>query len=393
MSSKHLDDTYVAHTYARFPVEIVSGKGSLVYDVDGKEYVDMGSGIGVTCFGIADDEWQKAVTAQLSQVQHMSNLYYTEPCAKLAAALCEKTGMKRVFFSNSGAESNECAIKAARKYAAEKKGADYYTIITLENSFHGRTLSTLAATGQDHFHKLFTPLTDGFVHVKAGDLAAVEHLVKTQKIAGILIECVQGEGGVLPLDPAFVTGLADIAAREDIILMVDEVQTGNGRTGSLYAYMQYGITPDVVSTAKGLGGGLPLGATLLGDKVQDIFAPGDHGSTFGGNPVCCAGALSIIDRLNDAFLQEVQAKSAFVFDAFQDAIGVRSVSGKGLMIGLETVRPAAEVVKECMALGVLCLTAKSKVRLLPALNIPMDVLSRAVDIIKSVCAKEDASCQ
>lgn len=390
MSSKHLDDTYVAHTYARFPIEIVSGKGSLVYDVDGKEYVDMGSGIGVTCFGIADDVWQQAVTVQLAQVQHMSNLYYTEPCAKLAATLCEKTGMKRVFFSNSGAEANECAIKAARKYAAEKKGADCYTIITLENSFHGRTLTTLAATGQDHFHKLFTPLTDGFVHVKAGDLTAVEQLVKTQKIAGILIECVQGEGGVLPLDDAFVKGLADIAAREDIILMVDEVQTGNGRTGSLYAYMQYGINPDVVSTAKGLGGGLPLGATLLGDKVQNIFAPGDHGSTFGGNPVCCAGALSIIDRLDEAFLQEVQAKSAYIFNAFKDAKGVCSVSGKGLMIGLETVRPATEVVKECIALGVLCLTAKTKVRLLPALNIPMDVLTRAVEVIKTVCAKENA---
>jgi len=390
MSNKHLDDTYVAHTYARFPVEIVSGKGSLVYDTDGKEYVDMGSGIGVTCFGIADDVWQQAVTAQLAQVQHMSNLYYTAPCAKLAAALCEKTGMKRVFFSNSGAEANECAIKAARKYAAEKKGADCYTIITLENSFHGRTLTTLAATGQDHFHKLFTPLTDGFVHVKAGDLAAVEQLVKTQKIAGILIECVQGEGGVLPLDTAFDKGLSDITAREDIILMVDEVQTGNRRTGSLYAYMQYGITPDVVSTAKGLGGGLPLGATLLGDKVQDIFAPGDHGSTFGGNPVCCAGALSIIDRLDETFLQEVQAKSTYIFDAFKDAKGVRSVSGKGLMIGLETVRPAAEVVKECIGLGVLCLTAKTKVRLLPALNIPMDVLVRAVEIIKTVCAKENA---
>ena len=218
MSNKHLDDTYVAHTYARFPVEIVSGKGSLAYDIDGKEYVDMGSGIGVTCFGIADDVWQQAVTAQLAQVQHMSNLYYTAPCAKLAATLCEKTGMKRVFFSNSGAEANECAIKAARKYAAEKKGADCYTIITLENSFHGRTLTTLAATGQDHFHKLFTPLTNGFVHVKAGDLAAVEHLAKTQKIAGILIECVQGEGGVIAMEPEFVKGLAAFCKDCDLLL-------------------------------------------------------------------------------------------------------------------------------------------------------------------------------
>ena len=383
---RHLDDTFVAHTYNRFPVEIVSGKGSEVYDTDGKRYIDMGSGIGVTAFGIADDAWQQAVTAQLSQVQHMSNLYYTAPCAKLAAALCEKTGMKRVFFANSGAEANECAIKAARKYAAEKKGAEYHTILTLNHSFHGRTLTTLAATGQDHFHQLFQPLTPGFVHVDAGDLEAAARVIREQKVAGILIECVQGEGGVIALEPAFVQGLAKLAAEEDVVLMVDEVQTGNGRTGSLYAYMQYGITPDVVTTAKGLGGGLPIGAAMLGEKVQNVFGPGDHGSTYGGNPVCCAGALSVIDRLNEAFLAEVREKAAYVREALAGAPGVEAVSGLGLMIGIKTTRPAGEIVRECIGKGVLCLTAKDKVRLLPALNIPIDVLKEAIDVLKTACA-------
>ena len=381
-----LDDTFVAHTYNRFPVEIVSGKGSEVYDADGKRYIDMGSGIGVTAFGIADDAWQQAVTAQLSQVQHMSNLYYTAPCAKLAAALCKKTGMKRVFFANSGAEANECAIKVARKYAAEKKGPEYHTILTLNQSFHGRTLTTLAATGQEHFHKLFQPLTPGFVHVDAGDLEAAARVIREQKVAGILIECVQGEGGVIPLEPAFVQGLAKLAAEEDVVLMVDEVQTGNGRTGSLYAYMQYGVTPDVVTTAKGLGGGLPIGAALLGEKVQDVLGAGDHGSTYGGNPVCCAGALSVIERLDEAFLAGVREKAAYVREALDGAPGVEAVSGLGLMIGIKTARPAGEIVRECIGKGVLCLTAKDKVRLLPALNIPMDVLKEAVDVLKTACA-------
>jgi len=383
---RHLDDTFVAHTYNRFPVEIVSGKGSEVYDADGKRYIDMGSGIGVTAFGIADEQWQQAVTAQLSQVQHMSNLYYTAPCAKLAAVLCEKTGMKRVFFANSGAEANECAIKVARKYAAEKKGPEYHTILTLNHSFHGRTLTTLAATGQEHFHKLFQPLTPGFTHIDAGDLETAARVIREQKVAGILIECVQGEGGVIALDPAFVQGLAKLAAREDVVLMVDEVQTGNGRTGSLYAYMQYGITPDVVTTAKGLGGGLPIGAALLGEKVQDVLGAGDHGSTYGGNPVCCAGALSVIGRLDEAFLAGVREKAAYVRESLNGAPGVEAVSGLGLMIGIKTTRPAGEIVRECIDKGVLCLTAKDKVRLLPALNIPMDVLKEAVDVLKTACA-------
>ena len=382
---KTIDSTYVANTYKRFPVEIVSGKGSVVYDPDGKRYIDMGSGIGVTSFGIADEAWQQAVTAQLGKVQHMSNLYYTEPCARLAQMLCERTGMKKVFFSNSGAEANECAIKTARKYAAEKKGAEYSTIITLKNSFHGRTVTTLAATGQEHYHELFQPLTPGFVHAAADDLEGLKQLAADNKTAAIMIECIQGEGGVVPLSSGFVQGLAAFAAQEDILLIVDEVQTGNGRTGELYAYMNYGIQPDIVSTAKGLGGGLPLGAALLGEKVEHTLGFGDHGSTFGGNPVCCAGAVSILSRMDRAFLDAVKEKSAYVFSALTDAPGVESVSGMGLMIGIKTVKPAAEVVQKCMENGVLCLTAKDKVRLLPALNIPMDTLAAAVEVIRSAC--------
>jgi len=282
---KSIDKTYVANTYARFPIEIVSGKGSLVYDETEKEYIDMGSGIGVTAFGIADEAWKDAVMQQLGKVQHMSNLYYTQPCAELAQLLCEKTGMKKVFFCNSGAEANECAIKVARKYAAEKKGSGCYTIITLENSFHGRTLTTLAATGQDHYHELFQPLTPGFAHARANNIEHMRQLCSEHSVAAILLECVQGEGGVNVLDKEYVQAVAKLAQEQDILLMVDEVQTGNGRSGKLYAYMHYGIQPDVVSTAKGLGGGLPLGATMLGEKVESVLGFGDHGSTFGGNPV------------------------------------------------------------------------------------------------------------
>ena len=383
---KTIDKEYIANTYARFPVELVSGKGSLVYDESGREYIDMGSGIGVTAFGIADDEWKAAVTGQLGKLQHMSNLYYTEPCARLAKLLCEKTGMKKVFFCNSGAEANEGAIKAARKYAAEKKGPDYFTIVTLENSFHGRTLTTLAATGQAHYHELFQPLTPGFVHAPANDLEAVKTAALQNKAAAVLIECIQGEGGVIPLQKDFVTGLAAFCKAEDILLMVDEVQTGNGRTGELYAYMNFGVQPDEVSTAKGLGGGLPLGAVLFGEKTEFTLGAGDHGSTFGGNPVCCAGALSILSRIDDKLLADVKKKSAMAFAALQGAPGVERVSGMGLMIGIKPVKPASDVVKACMENGVLCLTAKDKVRLLPALNIPEDILMKAIEVIKGACA-------
>ena len=385
MNTKEIDAKYVAGTYKRFPVEIVSGKGSLVYDNEGKQYIDMGSGIGVTAFGIADDQWKDAVTAQLSKVQHMSNLYYTQPCAQLAKMLCERTGMSKVFFSNSGAEANECAIKVGRKYAADKYGAGRFTVITLENSFHGRTLTTLAATGQDHYHELFQPLTPGFVSVPANDIEALKKKAAETNAAAVMIECIQGEGGVIPLEASYVKAVREFTEKNDIIMIVDEVQTGNGRTGQLYSYMNFGIVPDVVSTAKGLGGGLPLGATLICDKCKDVLGFGDHGSTFGGNPVSCAGAVSILSRIDDELLFQIRKKSEHLFNAFVGSEGIESVSGMGFMVGIKTVKPASEVVAKCMENGVLCLTAKDKVRLLPALNIPTDVLDKASDVIKAAC--------
>ena len=368
-------------------MEIVSGKGTKVTDINGKEYVDLTSGIGVTAFGIGDEVWKAAVIEQLCKVQHTSNLYYTEPCAKLAKMLCERTGMKKVFFANSGAEANEGAIKVARKYAAEAHGPDHYTIITLNNSFHGRTLTTLAATGQDHFHKLFQPLTPGFVSTPANDFEALKELALQTKAAGIMMECIQGEGGVLPLTADFVKAVAAFCKEQDIVLMIDEVQTGNGRTGTLYAYQQFGVMPDVVSTAKGLGGGLPIGAVLMGEKVKDVLGPGDHGSTYGGNPVACAGAVSVIERMDEEFLSQVRQRSEYVFSTLRGAKGINGVSGMGLMVGIETVAPAADIVKECINRGVLCLTAKTKIRLLPALNISMEELEFAMETIKTVAAE------
>ncbi len=382
---KNNDKQYVANTYARFPVTIVSGKGSEVYDDEGKRYIDMGSGIGVTSFGISDDEWVKAVTDQLGKVQHMSNLYYTEPCVKLAEMLCQKSGMKKVFFSNSGAEANECSIKVARKYGFEKKGSEYYNILTLENSFHGRTITTLSATGQEHYHEQFLPLTPGFVHASANDFETLKKVAIENKVCAIMMECVQGEGGVLTLDRDFVEKVDAFAKSEDILIIIDEVQTGNGRTGKFYAYQNFGILPDLVSTAKGLGGGLPLGACLMGEKVENVLGFGDHGSTFGGNPIASAGAISVISRMDDTFLSEVQKKSEYVFRELNGADGILSVSGMGLMIGIETKKNAGDIVKACIDKGVLCLTAKHKVRLLPALNIPMEILEEAISVIKSVC--------
>ena len=377
------DKTFVANTYARFPVEIVSGEGSILKDINGKSYIDMGSGIGVTAFGFNDQVWKDAVIEQINKVQHTSNLYYTQPCASLAQALCEKTGMSKVFFANSGAEANECAIKVARRYGEVNKGANATTIITLKNSFHGRTITTLSATGQDVFHAKFNPMTSGFVFATANDLQSVESLID-QNVCGILIECVQGEGGVIPLDKQFVLGVEQLCKQNDLVFMVDEVQTGNGRTGSLYAYMDYGVSPDVVTTAKGLGGGLPIGACLMNERVQTLLSYGDHGSTYGGNPVCSAGALTVINRLDEQFLQSVKEKSQYLFSEISKIKGVESVSGKGLMIGVKTVKPAKEIVSACIEQGVLFLTAKDKVRLLPALNIPFELLEKAVSVLKNV---------
>ncbi len=385
MSIIEKDKQYIASTYARFPVVLKSGKGSLVTDENGKEYIDLSSGIAVNTFGIADSEWINAVTEQLNKIQHASNLYYTSPCVELAEILCQRTGMKKVFFSNSGAEANECAIKAARKYAADKKGADYNTIITLKNSFHGRTLTTLAATGQDVFHNDFLPLTDGFVYCEANNQEELEQLVVNNKVCAIMFELVQGEGGVLPLEKDFVNKIFEIAEKYDILTIADEVQTGNGRTGELYAFMNYGVKPDIVSTAKGLGNGLPLGATLLNEKVEDVFGFGSHGSTFGGNPVACAGAVSVIKRIDTELLKSVKEKSDYIVNSLKGANGVKSVSGMGLMLGIETEKDASEVINYCIENGVLVIKAKNKVRLLPALNIPSQLLEKAVQIIKKGC--------
>lgn len=387
MDIQKLDQTYIANTYARFPVTIVKGKGSLVWDESGKEYIDLSTGIAVDIFGVADESWMAAVTAQLDTLQHISNLFYTQPCVKLAQMLCEKTGMKKVFFGNSGAEANECAIKAARKYAEEKKGKDYYTIITLKNSFHGRTITTLAATGQDVFHKDFTPLTEGFVYAEPNDLADLQRLVSENKCAAIMMEVVQGEGGVMPLDKAYVQGAAKLCAEQDILLICDEVQIGNGRSGMLYGYMNYGVQPDIVSTAKGLAGGLPLGATMLGEKVQNVLDAGSHGSTFGGNPVCCAGAVNVLSRLDDAMLAGVRQRADYIRRALAGADGIVSISGLGLMLGIQTKKPAADILAACREKGVLVIKAKDKLRLLPALNIPMELLEKAVAVIRECCAE------
>ena len=387
MNIKELDNQYVASTYARFPICITSGKGSIAYDENGKEYIDLGTGIAVNTFGYSDDEWVAAVSAQLTKLQHTSNLYYSEPCAKLAEILCTRTDMKKVFFSNSGAEANECAIKTARKYGEINKGAEYTTIITLKDSFHGRTVTTLAATGQDVFHKDFLPLTGGFVYAEPNNAESVEALLKENKCCAIMFEVVQGEGGVRPLTQEFLTSLEELAQKYDVLLIADEVQCGNGRTGGLYGYMNFGIKPDIVSTAKGLAGGLPMGATLLGEKVKDVLGVSMHGSTFGGNPVCAAGALNIVSRLDDEMLAGVKARSEYIFNELSNAKGVKSVSGLGLMIGIETERPASEIIDECRENGVLVIKAKQKVRLLPALNIDMELLEKSIQILKEACAK------
>ena len=357
MLTQTLDQQYLAHTYNRFPLEIVGGKGSLLRGADGREYIDLGSGIGVNIFGMDDDEWRDAVTAQLGRFQHVSNLYYSEPAAKLAQMLCERTGLKRVFFSNSGAESNECAIKAARKWAAEHKGPEYCSIITLRGSFHGRTLGTLAATGQDVFHRDYQPLPGGFLYAQPGECEALERLAAEHPCAAILFEAVQGEGGVRPIGQEFASCLQEVCRRHDLLLMADEVQLGNGRSGSLYGYMNYGLQPD------------------------------DHGTTFGGNPVCCAGAVNILSRIDDRLLEGVRERSDYLRRTLQAAPGIRSVTGMGLMLGLEIDIPAREFAERALREGVLVTTAKQKIRLLPALNIPMELLKTAAQALVH-CAAE-----
>lgn len=386
MNTKELDNEYVAHTYGRFDVALEKGKGSTLYDEDGNEYIDFGSGIGVTAFGIADDEWKNAVITQLDNLQHVSNLYYTSPCAKLAKLLCDKTGMKKVFFSNSGGEANEGAIKFARKYSHDKYGDGRSTIITLVNSFHGRTITTLAATGQDVFHTDFAPFTEGFKYCPANDIDTLNEMA-TDDVCAIMFECIQGEGGVNNLNYDFVKAIEKLANEKDILMVVDEVQTGNGRTGKYFAYEHFDIKPDIVSTAKGIAGGLPMGAVLFGEKLNDTITPSSHGSTFGGNPICAAGAISIVERIDNNFLAEVTAKGEYIRNYLSKIDGVDNISGMGLMIGF-TAGNAGETAAKCLEKGLLVLTAhQNKVRLLPALSISYTELDKGLKILKEVIEK------
>lgn len=380
---KQGDDSFVAHTYGRFPVAIKEGKGSVCKDFDGKEYVDFSSGIGVNSLGFCHEGWVAAVTKQLTTLQHISNLYYTEPCVRAAKLLAEKTSMKRVFFSNSGAESNEGAIKCARKYSFDKYGEGRSKVITLVNSFHGRTVTTLAATGQDVFHRYFFPFTEGFEYVPANDISALKQALDTS-VCALMMELIQGEGGVMPLDKAFVKEAEALCREKDIILIADEVQTGVGRTGKLFCYENYDITPDIVTTAKGIGAGLPLGAIIFGDKTENVFSPGDHATTFGGNPVATAGAAYILETMNEAFLSEVTAKGEYMREKILKMPHVEGIDGLGLMMGirLDASVKSADVVKKGIEKGVLLLTAKAKVRLLPPLNITYEEIDRGLEALK-----------
>ena len=381
------DQEYVIHSYGRFPVAIEKGKNAICYDFDGKKYIDMTSGIGVNALGFCDDGWVAAVTNQLTKLQHISNLYYTDPCSKLAEILCKRTGMKKAFFANGGAEANEGAIKAARKYSFDKYGNGRSTILCLKNSFHGRTVTTLAATGQDVFHNYFFPFTEGFEFVEPGDIEALK--AHESGVCAVMMELIQGEGGVLPVAPEYVKAVEKFCADNDILLIIDEVQTGVGRTGSLYAFQQYGISPDLVTSAKGIGGGLPLAAVLFGEKTANVFNPGDHATTFGGNPVACAGAVEIMNRLDDDFLSEVTKKGEYIRERVLKMPHVKGIAGMGLMLGIELDDgiKSADIVRAGIQNGVLLLTAKAKVRLLPPLTITYDDLDQALAALEKTLAE------
>ncbi len=379
------DRSYISPTYNRFPADLSTGEGATLYSESGKRYVDFGSGIAVNSFGVNDRAWKDAVIAQINKLQHASNLYYTRPQAELAELLCRRTGAKKVFFSNSGAEANECAIKAARKYSYDKYGEGRYEIVTLKNSFHGRTMATLSATGQDAMHKYFMPFLPGFSYAEP-TYEGVRKMC-TAKTCAVMLELVQGEGGVRPLDVEQVKEIELFCKKNDILLVIDEVQTGNGRTGKLYAFEHYGIKPDVVTTAKGLAGGLPLGATMFFEKTEKVFAAGDHGSTFGGNPLACAGALSILSRIDRELLLEVQGKSAYLFTHLGRIRNVVNVTGLGLMIGLEITKNAREVAEKCLDRGLIVLTAKDRIRLLPPLTIKKDEMDFGLKILNEVLSE------
>ncbi len=382
-TAKQQDDAYIIHSYQRYPLLLTKGQGATVTDDSGKQYIDFTSGIGVNVFGFCDTQWINAVTAQLGKLQHTSNLYYTQPCIEAAALLCEKSGMKKVFFANSGAEANEGAIKAARKYSFLQYGKGRNTIVALENSFHGRTMAALSATGQEAYHNFFFPFVEGFVFAKANDMD--DTLAKlTEDVCAVMLETVQGEGGVFALHPEYIKAVAQACKEKDILLIVDEVQTGIGRTGSFFSYQQFGIQPDLVSCAKGLGGGLPIGAVLFGEKTAEVFAFGDHGSTFGGNPVVCAGAVDILKRLDDLFLQEVQNKGKQCKEAISKMPHVTAVSGLGMMLGISLDMDSKPVIEKLMEHGLLVLSAKTKIRLLPPLCISQQELQAGLQILQDV---------
>ena len=402
-----LDRQYIAHTYARFDVTFVRGRGCHLYDENGRQYIDLGSGIAVSALGHGDEAWEEAVCGQVRTIAHASNLYYTLPQVTLAQKLCERSGMRKVFFCNSGAEANECLIKVARKYAVDRAGPGAGApaageppavsesgeaggksascapvICTLEGSFHGRTIATLAACGQEALHRDFGPFPAGFVHAPPNDIGALETVLRRRDICALLLETVQGEGGVVPLSAEYLRAARRLTRERGCLLLVDEVQTGMGRTGKLFGYQHFDILPDGISLAKGLAGGLPMGACLLGEKLADTLIPGSHGSTFGGNPVCAAGAMAVLDRLTDAFLADVAAKGAFLRREMEALPGVMDVSGTGLMLGVESRRDAREWARALLARGVVTLTAKHKLRLLPPLTISFAELEKAVEIIK-----------
>ena len=379
---KKLDQEKIVGTYSRYDMVADHGKGARCVSVDGKEYIDFTAGIGVNCLGFCDDGWVEAVTAQLKKLQHVSNLFYSEPQVKAADLLTKRTGLKKVFFGNSGAEANEAAIKTARKYGTTQRGFHVNKIISLANSFHGRTMATITATGQEKYHKFFTPFLEGFKYCEANNIEQLKSLVDDDTCA-IMMEMVQGEGGVLDLDPDFVKAAEQLCHEHDLVFIVDEVQTGIGRTGKLFAYEYFDVTPDIVTFAKGIGGGLPIGGVLFGEKCCDVLKPGDHGTTYGGNPVACAGAVEVLTRIDDAFLEEVQKKSAYLKDKLQALPHVTSVSGLGLMLGVSLEgKEAPDVVKKALEEGLMVLTAKDKVRLLLPLTITYDEIDQGVEILK-----------
>ena len=379
------DNEYVLHTYNRNPIVLEKGHGLRAAGPEGQQYLDFTSGIGVNSLGYCDLDWAEAVSEQAHKLQHTSNLYYTAPCGKLAKKLCKRTGMSKVFFGNSGAEANEGAIKAARKYSVDHYRKDRTTVITLVNSFHGRTIATLTATGQEVFHNYFGPFNEGFLYAPAGDIEALEELVDRTTCA-VMLELIQGEGGVMALDPDYVQAVRKLCDEKDLVLIVDEVQTGVGRTGTFLCCEHYNLQPDVVTLAKGLGGGLPIGAVLMNEKVAEGMGPGTHGSTFGGNPVVCAGAVEVLNRMDDTFLQNVTAKGRHMREEIEKMPHVTSVAGMGMMLGIELDIDVKPVVTALMENGLLVLTAKHKMRLLPPLNIAQTELEKGLSILKNTLA-------